>query len=52
MWYVFSRKNENGEVEYLEDEDGNKYILDTPKKLWKQIKGRYRTGDEPPLTSF
>ena len=52
IWYVFNRKDENGEVEYLEDEDGKKYILDTPQKLWKQIKGRYRTGDEPPLTSF
>ena len=52
MWYVFNRIDENGEIEHLQDEDGKEYILDTPQKLWKQIKGRYRDDSEPEITSF
>lgn len=52
MWYVLNRTNEDGEVEYLEDEDGKKHIIDTPQKLFKQIKGRNRTEDDSPITSF
>tara|TARA_Y100000004_G_C8741459_1_gene338531 strand:+ start:163 stop:564 length:402 start_codon:yes stop_codon:yes gene_type:complete len=40
-WYLYERKNPNGKIVPLEDEDGKKYILKTPKMLWAYIKRKH-----------
>lgn len=40
-WYLYERKNPDGKIVPLEDEDGKKYLLKTPKFLWEYIKRKH-----------
>ena len=40
-WYLYERKNPNGKIVPLEDEDGKKFILKNPKILWEYIKRKH-----------
>ena len=40
-WYLYERKNPNGKIVPLEEEDGKKFILKNPKMLWAYIKRKY-----------
>ena len=40
-WYLYERKNPDGKIVPLEEEDGKKFILKNPKMLWAYIKRKY-----------
>lgn len=40
-WYLYERKNPDGKIVPLEDEDGKKFILKNPKMLWAYIKRKH-----------
>mgnify|MGYP003152294607 CR=1 FL=1 len=40
-WYLYERKNPNGKIVPLEDENGKKYLLKNPKFLWEYIKRKH-----------
>ena len=40
IWYIYDRKNAEGEVIALEQEDGELIKLETPTDLWEYIKNK------------
>ena len=40
-WYLYERKNPDGKIVPLEDNDGKKFILKNPKMLWAYIKRKH-----------
>lgn len=37
LWYIYDRKDEEGNINAIEDENGNLYILKNSKDLWNFI---------------
>ena len=45
LWYIFDRKTPEGEINLLEDENGNQYKIKTANDLWNFIQ-KFKASNE------